>query len=348
MAGVLRPFVLAAAIVVASAVPASAAGWLPAVNLSVPTDTSAPAGPSVASDTANESFATWYESDGANNRVMLATHAPGLPWSAGAPVSDPGEDASGPALALSSNGVRGDRVVAVGRIDHLPDRGLTTCSWGVVRSSGVPGDLRDERDLSARRRRSLGERPGCVGQHVRLRRAHSEVLCSDRHLGAGRPPDHSGATCEPDPARVRAGDESRDGHRNDRLVDRHGCRERHHEPERRVEDAGRRGQLARAPVALLDRESQPVQPSATRRRGRRHGDARVDAVHDDQLRVPVRGVRGAHDRARTDALAGRCVGRGTDAVRPRPDLGRADGRARRRPERPRSSGRSLRRTPSRP
>jgi hypothetical protein len=127
--GVFRQVVLATAIVAVFAAPASAAGWLPAMNLSVPTDTSSPASPSVASDAANESFATWYESDGTNNRVMLSARAPGLPWSAPAPLSDPGESASIPALALSTNGF--------GAIAWSQSIGSTT--YRIVVSRRAPG-----------------------------------------------------------------------------------------------------------------------------------------------------------------------------------------------------------------
>jgi PKD repeat protein len=104
MLGVIRPLALAAGLVAAFAAPASAAGWLPAVNLSTPSGTSTAQGSIVASDAAGESFATWYDTDGTNTRIMLATHAPGGPWSAGAPVSDAGQNANTPALSVSPNG----------------------------------------------------------------------------------------------------------------------------------------------------------------------------------------------------------------------------------------------------
>ncbi|MEA3082231.1 MAG: hypothetical protein QOD54_1899, partial [Sphingomonadales bacterium] len=86
------------------AAPAAAAGWLPAVNVSVPSPTSTAQTSTVASDTAGESFATYADTDGTNTRIMLASHLPGLPWSAPAPVSDAGQSASSPALSLSTTG----------------------------------------------------------------------------------------------------------------------------------------------------------------------------------------------------------------------------------------------------
>jgi hypothetical protein len=102
--GAIRQVALAAGFVLAFAAPASAAGWLEPVNLS-PAGTTSAYGSSIASDTAGESFATWNDTDGTNQRIMLASHVPGSPWTARSPLSDPGRDAgTAPAMSLSSNG----------------------------------------------------------------------------------------------------------------------------------------------------------------------------------------------------------------------------------------------------
>jgi PKD domain len=101
--GVLRPIALAAVIVVAFASPAAAAGWLSPVDLS-PASGSSASSSVVASDTPGESFAAWVDSDGTNTRVFLSAHAPGLGWSVATPLSDAGQSAGAPVLALRSNG----------------------------------------------------------------------------------------------------------------------------------------------------------------------------------------------------------------------------------------------------
>jgi hypothetical protein len=101
--GVIRSTALAAVLVVAFASPAAAAGWLSPVYLSPPSGASASFSV-VASDSAGESFAAWNDTDGTNTRVFLASHAPGLGWSAATPLSDAGQNAGSPVLAVSSNG----------------------------------------------------------------------------------------------------------------------------------------------------------------------------------------------------------------------------------------------------
>jgi hypothetical protein len=101
--GVFRSVALAAIIASCCASPAAAAGWLSPVYLS-PASGSTASSSVVASDSAGESFAAWNDTDGTNTRVFLVSHAPGLGWSAATPLSDAGQSAGSPVLALSSSG----------------------------------------------------------------------------------------------------------------------------------------------------------------------------------------------------------------------------------------------------
>jgi PKD domain len=102
---VLRALALASGLVAVFAGSAVAAPtWLPAQNLSIPPTTGTPGGSKVASDAIGESFATWFRTDGTNTRVQLASHGPGLPWSAAGDLSPAGQDANPPGLSLSGTG----------------------------------------------------------------------------------------------------------------------------------------------------------------------------------------------------------------------------------------------------
>jgi hypothetical protein len=87
------------------AVPAAAAPtWLPPVNLSSPPTAGTPSDPTVGSDAAGESFASWLRSDGTHVRVQVASHGPGLAWGDASDLSPAGQDAGPPRLAVSASG----------------------------------------------------------------------------------------------------------------------------------------------------------------------------------------------------------------------------------------------------
>jgi hypothetical protein len=103
--GVFRTSLLALGLSFAWALPASAAPtWLAPINLSTAPTAGSPSASQVASDAAGETFASWLRSDGTNDRVQLAGHAPGAAWSAAADLSDPGQNAQAPSLSLSATG----------------------------------------------------------------------------------------------------------------------------------------------------------------------------------------------------------------------------------------------------
>jgi hypothetical protein len=105
VSGVLRPLVLAGALVAACATPAAASGWLPASDVYTPTRPSeAVTGSTVVSDAAGASFATWSDYDGENSRLLLAAHLPGDSWSTPTPLTDTGQRRSPAALSLSTTG----------------------------------------------------------------------------------------------------------------------------------------------------------------------------------------------------------------------------------------------------
>jgi PKD domain len=102
----LRSLVLATGIALLTAAPAAAAPtWLPSLDLSTASPSgNRPSSPQVASDAAGETFAAWIRNDGQNDRVQVASHAPGLPWSPAADLSENNQNAAFPSLALSASG----------------------------------------------------------------------------------------------------------------------------------------------------------------------------------------------------------------------------------------------------
>lgn len=105
MTGPLRSLALAAGLALAVAAPAMAAPtWLPASNLSTAPSAGLPGSAQVASDDAGETLAAWIRNDGQNDRVQLAGHGPGTPWSAATDISENNQNAAFPSLALSPTG----------------------------------------------------------------------------------------------------------------------------------------------------------------------------------------------------------------------------------------------------
>ena len=105
MTGLLRSLVLAAVLALAVAAPAMAAPtWLPASNLSTAPSAGVPGSAQIASDDAGETLAAWIRNDGQNDRVQLAGHGPGTPWSAATDISENNQNAAFPSLALSPTG----------------------------------------------------------------------------------------------------------------------------------------------------------------------------------------------------------------------------------------------------
>jgi hypothetical protein len=85
---------LALGLALAWALPAAAAPtWLAPINLSKAPPSFNPSASQVASDAVGETFAAWIRNDGTNDRVQLASHAPGAAWSAAVDFSDPGQNA---------------------------------------------------------------------------------------------------------------------------------------------------------------------------------------------------------------------------------------------------------------
>jgi chitodextrinase len=76
----------------------------PSLDLSTAPTSGTPSSPQVASDAAGETFAAWIRNDGQNDRVQVASHAPGLPWSPAADLSENNQNAAFPSLALSASG----------------------------------------------------------------------------------------------------------------------------------------------------------------------------------------------------------------------------------------------------
>jgi hypothetical protein len=104
VSGRIRLLALTAGLLAAFAPSASAAGWLPAQNLTDPATAHDVSSTATASDAAGESFVTWVASDGTNDRVWLATHTPGTGWSTPVALSEAGTNASAPSIAVGPNG----------------------------------------------------------------------------------------------------------------------------------------------------------------------------------------------------------------------------------------------------
>jgi PKD repeat protein len=103
--GVFRTTLLALGLIFAWALPASAAPtWLAPINLSTAPTAGSPSASQVASDAVGETFASWLRNDGTNDRVQIAGHGPGGPWSPAVDLSDATQNAMTPSLSLSSTG----------------------------------------------------------------------------------------------------------------------------------------------------------------------------------------------------------------------------------------------------
>ena len=104
VSGILRALAVAACLAATFAAPALAAPtWLAPVDLAGASD---PGYPVVASDNAGETFVSWYDTVGANTRVLLASHAPGGAWSPASPISDLGASVARPDPTLVQGGHR--------------------------------------------------------------------------------------------------------------------------------------------------------------------------------------------------------------------------------------------------